>query len=51
MIGIWFELFGSVSSMGRRMLVGRDPKSLGETARSISNARISVNSSALVLIH
>ena len=31
------------------MLVGRDPKSLGETARSISKARISVKSSALVL--
>ena len=33
------------------MLVGRDPKSLGETARSISKARMSVKSSALVLIH
>ena len=32
------------------MLVGRDPKSLGETARSTSNARMSVKSSALVLI-
>ena len=33
------------------MLVGCDPISLGETARSISNARMSVKSSALVLIH
>ena len=33
------------------MFVGRDPKSLGETARSISKARMSVKSSALVLIH
>ena len=33
------------------MTVGRDPKSLGETARSISKARISVKSSALVLTH
>ena len=33
------------------MLVGRDPKSFAEIARSISKARISVNSSALVLIH
>ena len=32
------------------MFVGRDPKSLGETARSISKARMSVKSSALVLI-
>ena len=31
--------------------MGRDPKSLGETARSISKARMSVKSSALVLIH
>ena len=28
-----------------------DPKSLGETARSISKARMSVKSRALVLIH
>ena len=33
------------------MFVGLDPKSLGETARSISKARMSVKSSALVLIH
>ena len=33
------------------MLVVLDPKSLGETARSISKARISVKSRALVLIH
>ena len=33
------------------MTVGRDPKSLGETARSISKARMSVKSSALVLTH
>ena len=33
------------------MLVGLDPKSLGETARSISKARMSVKSRALVLIH
>ena len=33
------------------MLVGRDPKSLGETASSISKARMSVKSSALILIH
>ena len=32
------------------MFVGRDPKSLGETARSISKARMSVKSIALVLI-
>ena len=33
------------------MFVGLDPKSLGGTARSISKARMSVKSSALVLIH
>jgi hypothetical protein len=33
------------------MSVGLDPISLGETARSISKARMSVKSSALVLIH
>jgi hypothetical protein len=33
------------------MLVGRDPISLGATARSISKARMSVKSSALVLTH
>ena len=33
------------------MLVGLDPISLGETARSISKARMSVKSSALILIH
>ena len=33
------------------MFVGRDPISLAETARSISKARMSVKSSALVLMH
>ena len=33
------------------MPVAFDPKSLGETARSISKARMSMKSSALVLIH
>ena len=47
--GIWLELFGSVSNMGRRMFVGPDPKSLCGTARSISKAQMSVKSSALVL--
>jgi hypothetical protein len=33
------------------MFVGFDPKSVGDTARSISKARMSVKRSALVLIH
>jgi hypothetical protein len=50
--GIWMELFGSMSSIGRSwMLIALDPKSLGETARSISKARMSVKSRALVLVH
>jgi hypothetical protein len=35
--------------MGRWMPVAFNPKSLGETARSISNARMSMKSSALIL--
>jgi hypothetical protein len=34
-----------------KKFVALDPKSLGETARSISKARISVKSRALILIH
>ena len=37
--------------MGRRPLMGFIPISLGETARSISKARMSVKSIAFILIH
>ena len=37
--------------MGRRALMGFIPISLGGTARSISKARMSVKSIALILIH
>ena len=47
--GIWFELSGSVSSIGRKKLVAFVPISLAETARSNSKARMSVNSRALIL--
>ena len=37
--------------MGRWMPEDLDPTSLGGTARSTSNARMSMKSSALILIH
>ena len=48
--GIWFKRFGSVRSIGRCKVANFVPIFFAGTARSISKARMRVNSIALILI-